>query len=146
MYIKKFLTIFLLFFSLNTYAAEYVVKMLNIGESGPMVFEPDYLKISKGDTVIFEMTDPNHNAILVAGPKGGTNIDTEYAPKTSYTFAVEGLYFYQCTPHTLMGMAGFIEVGNNANKAEVIEAVNKFEEGVVVPNAKGRMLKLIEAN
>ena len=45
-----------------------------------------------------------------------------------------------------MGMAGFIEVGNNANKAEVIEAVNKFEEGVVVPNAKGRMLKLIEAN
>ena len=45
-----------------------------------------------------------------------------------------------------MGMAGFIEVGNNANKAEVIEAVNKFEEGVVVPNAKGRMQKLIEAN
>lgn len=65
MYIKKFLTIFLLLFSLNTYAAEYVVKMLNIGESGPMVFEPDYLKISKGDTVIFEMTDRSINTFTL---------------------------------------------------------------------------------
>ena len=31
-------------------------------------------------------------------------------------------------------------------KGTLEPAVNKFEEGVVVPNAKGRMQKLIEAN
>ena len=42
--------------------SEHVVKMLNMGEGGAMIFEPAVLKVSKGDTIHFKATDPSHNA------------------------------------------------------------------------------------
>ena len=32
-------------------AAEFEVKLLNKGEKGAMVFEPDYIKAAPGDTI-----------------------------------------------------------------------------------------------
>ncbi|TGS56679.1 pseudoazurin, partial [Mesorhizobium sp. M3A.F.Ca.ET.201.01.1.1] len=43
-------------------AAEHVVQMLNKGEKGSMVFQPDFVRAAPGDTVKFVPTDKTHNA------------------------------------------------------------------------------------
>ncbi len=42
-------------------AADYEIHMLNKGEAGTMVFEPNFLAIQPGDTVTFIPTDKGHN-------------------------------------------------------------------------------------
>ena len=48
-------------------AADHVVKMLNKGKAGMMVFEPALVKVKPGDTVTFVPTDKSHNAESIAG-------------------------------------------------------------------------------
>ncbi len=48
-------------------AAEFQVKMLNKGEKGAMVFEPDLVKAAPGDTIKFVSVDPGHNAETIKG-------------------------------------------------------------------------------
>lgn len=43
----------------------YEVKMLNRGESGSMVYEPDLLALQPGDTLRFIATHPSHNAASI---------------------------------------------------------------------------------
>jgi len=51
---QSLLFIFLFLVQLNLFSADHTVKMLNQGATGIMVFEPAYLKINPGDTVIFK--------------------------------------------------------------------------------------------
>src|SRR5690606_8358648 len=53
-------------------AAEIEIRMLNKGEKGAMVFEPDYVKAAPGDTIRFVSTDKGHNAETIKGmiPEG----------------------------------------------------------------------------
>lgn len=48
-------------------AEEFEVKMLNKGETGMMVFEPDLVKVAPGDTVRFVPTNPGHNVESIKG-------------------------------------------------------------------------------
>ena len=47
--------------------SEHIVKMLNIGDGGQMIFEPAVIKVSVGDTVHFKATDMSHNSVTVDG-------------------------------------------------------------------------------
>ncbi|HET7612761.1 MAG TPA: plastocyanin/azurin family copper-binding protein, partial [Gemmatimonadaceae bacterium] len=53
-------------------AVEIEVKMLNKGEKGMMVFEPDFIKAAPGDTIRFVPVDKGHNAETIKGmiPEG----------------------------------------------------------------------------
>ena len=46
-------------------AEEHIVKMLNNGAGGMMIFEPAVLSVNKGDTVKFVATDMAHNSASV---------------------------------------------------------------------------------
>ena len=49
------------------FAENHEVKMLNKGADGErMVFEPAFLQIAPGDTVVFLPTDKSHNAETLA--------------------------------------------------------------------------------
>ena len=48
-------------------AAETVVKMLNKGQNGVMVFEPELVTVAPGDTVRFVPTDKGHNVESLKG-------------------------------------------------------------------------------
>ena len=48
---KLALTLFLTLYTLSAFSQDHVVKMLNAGKEGMMVFEPAVLSIKKGDTV-----------------------------------------------------------------------------------------------
>tara|TARA_B100000941_G_scaffold224627_1_gene166877 strand:+ start:1132 stop:1527 length:396 start_codon:yes stop_codon:yes gene_type:complete len=105
-------------------AEEHEIKMLNFSESGPMVFEPGFLRVEPGDTVIFKPVDLAHNTETVSTmiPEGGQEWLGKINEEVRVTLTTEGVYVYQCTPHLILGMVGVIQVGKPSNLEEVIEA------------------------
>ena len=99
------------------HAAEFEVKMLNRGEKGAMVFEPDFLAVAPGDTVHFVPTDKGHNVETIDGmiPEGAEGFKTKFNEPISVTFDKEGVYGVLCKPHYAMGMVGLVVVGEPSN-------------------------------
>ena len=117
----------------------HVVKMLNEGNQGAMIFEPAFIKINTCDSIKFEMTDAGHNAVTVAAPNDSIPFDTEYKPSTTVQFDTNGLYLYKCTPHAMMAMAGLIQVSDASNKEAMKAEIDKFESNVMMQPVKTRM-------
>ncbi len=105
-------------------AEEFEVKMLNKGEKGVMVFEPDLILAAPGDTVRFVPTDKGHNAETIKGmlPEGAEHFKSKFNEEFVMTLDAEGIYGIKCTPHYAMGMVALIRVGEPVNFAEA-EAV-----------------------
>ena len=108
-------------------AENFYVEMLDHGDSGHMVFEPAFLHIEPGDTVVFVPTDPGHNVASIDAmiPVGVDHIESAIMGEPMpVTFTEEGVYGLECTPHFGMGMVALIEVGSpDANLATATEAV-----------------------
>ena len=90
-------------------AADIVVKMLNTGKEGPMVFEPSYVKAAVGDTIVFQSAEKGaHQSVSMLVPAGAkawsSPIDQDFKVKVEK----EGVYLYSCLPHKAMGMVGVI--------------------------------------
>jgi pseudoazurin len=127
---KKITTLLVLFsLSLPAFAAEHVVKMLNNGSGGMMIFEPAVLSVNKGDTVKFVATDMAHNSASTIIPAGAKPWKGMMSRDISVTFDTEGVYVYECTPHKMMAMVGVIKVGN-ANNLDVVK-----KEALIVKSA-----------
>ena len=120
--ITTLLTLFLL--TMPAIAEQHIVKMLNSGKDGMMVFEPAVLSVNVGDIVKFEATDMAHNSASVLTPAGATPWNGEMSKDISVTFNAEGVYVYESTPHAMMAMVGVIKVGN----ASVNDATKLFAE------------------
>jgi pseudoazurin len=107
--------------------SEHIVKMLNSGVGGNMIFEPAVIKVSKGDTIHFKATDMSHNAVSLDGmiPNGATSWAGELNQDISVTLDTEGVYVYQCDPHAMMAMIGVVQVGEAVNLSEVKDLASK---------------------
>lgn len=117
------------------FAETHEVKMLNKGADGErMVFEPAFLQIVPGDTVVFLPTDKSHNAETLAEmiPEEAEGFEGKINQQVEYTFDVEGLYGVICKPHYAMGMVMTIEVG------DVDAAPASYFEGRMPKKAKER--------
>jgi pseudoazurin len=101
-------------------AAEVEIKMLNKGEKGAMVFEPDFVSVAPGDTIRFVPTDKGHNAETIKGmiPEGAEAFKSKFNEELTVTLDKEGVYGVKCTPHYGMGMVALIEVGQPVNLEE----------------------------
>nr|WP_245999494.1 pseudoazurin [Paracoccus methylarcula] len=99
--------------------------MLNKGEKGAMVFEPDFVKAAPGDTIHFVATDKWHNAEIIQGmiPDGAEAFKGEMNEDVIVTLSQEGVYGVKCAPHYGMGMVALIEVGVPEN----IDAAKQFD-------------------
>ena len=95
---KLFTTLLLLagplLFSAPAFAAEHVVKMLNNGAGGMMIFEPAALSVNVGDTVKFEATDMAHNTASVLTPAGATPWRGAMKEEVSIKLNTPGVYVY----------------------------------------------------
>ncbi|MFN4126146.1 pseudoazurin [Pannonibacter indicus] len=98
-------------------AADHEVKMLNKGEAGAMVFEPELITIAPGDTVTFKATDAGHNAETIPGmlPDGAEPFAGKMGKDVTVTFTQEGVYGIKCKPHLGMGMVAAVIVGAPVN-------------------------------
>ncbi|EPR19269.1 pseudoazurin [Agrobacterium sp. TS43] len=100
-------------FPLQASAETFEVKMLNRGEKGPMVFEPDFLEIAPGDRVRFVPTHKSHNAATIDGmiPEGAEGFKGRINDEFETGFEKPGFYGIKCSPHYGMGMVMLIKVG-----------------------------------
>lgn len=109
------------------WSVEHVVRMLNAGTDGPMVFEPAFVRAQVGDTLRFELTTTGHFVRSLAVPDGVT----PWLSVLDQAFVVplerEGLYFYNCPPHLMMGMVGLIQVGEAVNRTNAIEVMKSTQ-------------------
>lgn len=101
-------------------AADHEVQMLNKGEKGTMVFQPDFIQAAVGDTVTFVPTDKGHDAESIKGmiPEGAEPFKGKINQPVTVTVNAEGVYGVKCTPHYGMGMVALIVVGNPVNLEE----------------------------
>ena len=96
-----------LFFAAPSWAVD-----VSMGAGGNLVFEPNEITISAGDTVHFiNEALPPHNIIVEARP----DLSREallFAPGESQdvVFADKGDYNYWCGPHQGAGMTGIVHV------------------------------------
>ncbi|RWK24641.1 MAG: pseudoazurin [Mesorhizobium sp.] len=107
-------------------AAEHVVQMLNKGEKGSMVFQPDFVRAAPGDTVKFVPTDKTHNAESIKDmvPEGAQPFRGKPSEEITVTLTKEGVYGVKCAPHYGMGMVALIVVGKSVN-LDAAEAVTQ---------------------
>ncbi len=85
---------------------------ITMGSGGNLVFEPNEITISAGDTVTFTNGAlPPHN-VMVDGHPELSHADLAFAAGDSFdlTFAEVGDYNFQCDPHAGAGMKGVIHV------------------------------------
>lgn len=111
-------------FGSSAMAAEVTVQMLNKGAKGPMVFEPDLVKIAPGDTVHFVATDKSHDVESIKGmlPDGAEPFAGKPNEDVTVTFSQEGVYGIKCNPHYGMGMVAVVVVGAPVN-LDAVKAV-----------------------
>ena len=98
-------------------AADHEVRMLNKGDKGAMVFEPDFVAAAAGDTLTFIPTDKSHNAESIPGmlPEGAEKFKGKFNEKYTLTLTTEGVYGIKCLPHYGMGMVLLAIVGKPVN-------------------------------
>lgn len=106
-------------------AAEHEVRMLNVGDTGIMVFEPALLRIASGDSVTFVPVDPGHNAESIRGmlPEGARPFRGPLDKKVTTMFTEPGVYGIVCLPHLNMGMVALIVVDDPSPNLEAAKAV-----------------------
>ncbi len=123
-------TLIFILFSFHASSEAHVVKMLNAGKEGMMVFEPAVLTIKKGDTVKFVATDVSHNSSSVDGmiPEGATPWVGALSQDIEVTLTKEGVYVYQCTPHNMMAMVGVIKVESSPNLEQVKQQAQTYKK------------------
>ncbi|OYQ40908.1 hypothetical protein CHU94_07205 [Rhodoferax sp. TH121] len=117
-------------FASPAWSTEHVVRMLNAGADGSMVFEPAFVYAQVGDTVRFEPTSTGHFVRSLAVPDGAKPWLSELDVPFVVTLSHQGLYFYNCPPHLMMGMVGLIQVA---------EAVNRSTATAVMKSTQGRI-------
>ena len=123
-------TLFLILYALSASSQDHIVKMLNAGKEGMMVFEPAVLSIKKGDTVKFVATDVAHNSSSVEGmiPEGAQPWVGPMNQDIEVTLTEEGVYVYQCTPHNMMAMIGIIKVETTSNLDSIKEKAEVYKK------------------
>lgn len=114
-------------------AADHQVQMLNRGEKGVMVFQPDLIVAAPGDTVTFIPTDMSHNAETTKDmiPDDAEPFKGKANEQVTVKRDQEGVYGVKCAPHYGMRMVALVVVGKPANleNAKAVKQTGKARKG-----------------
>lgn len=111
---RYFLLMLALLAATPALAATHEVRLFNRNDRGPMIYEPDFLRIAPGDSVRFIPEQPGHNAATIDGmiPAGAEPFKSRINEDFTVTLTVPGSYGIKCSPHFAMGMVMLIAVGD----------------------------------
>ena len=100
-----------LFLSFTLAASAYAAD-IQMGAGGNLVFEPNEVTISVGETVTFTNGDlPPHNIVFLDHPElSHPDLAFMSGEQFPVTFDKAGDYEFQCEPHAGAGMKGVIHV------------------------------------
>ena len=121
---KTLILIFLSSFT-SAFAADTTIEMLNKSGKEIMVFSNKIVSVNVGDTVFWKATSKGHNVEFIKGgtPEGVTKFKSKMNKDAEFKFEKPGIYAYWCTPHKMMGMIGFVVVGNDKSNLEAIKSI-----------------------
>jgi len=121
---KTLILIFLSSFT-SAFAADTTIEMLNKSGKEIMVFSNKIVSVNVGDTVFWKATSKGHNVEFIKGgtPEGVPKFKSKMNKDAEFKFEKPGIYAYWCTPHKMMGMIGFVVVGNDKSNLEVIKSI-----------------------
>ena len=122
----------IIFLPAISWAKKYKVEMLNVKNGKSMIFEPAFLKIEKGDQVIFMPVDSGHNSRSIFVPVGSYNWKGENNQEIVFNYQKEGVYIYQCSNHLVMGMVGVIQVGSPLNLEEAKDFIKSYKKKIAI--------------
>ena len=123
-HMKIIFLVFLIFFSQNSFGANYQVTMNNRDSAGNrLAFDKEILSISSGDSVTWLPVDKGHNIEMVASPNN-LKFSSSAGEEVTLKFEDPGIYYYRCSPHKSAGMIGLIIVDNNYSNIEQIKSSN----------------------
>jgi len=129
----------ILFLTTGRGQAELIeVRMLNRGEHGSMVFEPDYVELQPGGALQFRVGHRSHNAASIEGmvPEDYPGFKGQIDEEIAVTFDQPGIYGIKCSPHFGMGMVMLVRVGD-------VEVPDDFD-GVAMPSrARKRFAEIL---
>ncbi|WP_462380030.1 pseudoazurin [Pseudomonas sp. Marseille-QA0892] len=123
---KKHLALALLTLASPFVMAEtHEVRMYSKGETGKMVYQPDFIAIAPGDSVHFVTDHGKHDSATIPGllPEGAKPFKSEINENITVTFDVPGVYGIQCTPHLSKGMVMLVQVGDKQPAPELPEGL-----------------------
>ena len=127
------------------WAETYEVKMLNRGALGPMVYEPEFIKLKPGDKLKFLASSSGHDAVSIEGmaPAGAQPFKGKINEEIEVAFTETGLYGIKCLPHYAMGMVMLIQVGETdlnslSIPSDVPESAQKRFKDIVSRATKNR--------
>ena len=100
-----------LFLSFSLAASAYAAE-ITMGSGGNLIFSPNELTISVGETVKFINGElPPHNMVVKDHPElSHTDLAFMGGESFEVTFPESGDYEFQCDPHAGAGMTGIIHV------------------------------------
>lgn len=91
--------------------------IVTMGDGDSLLYEPEELKVSVGDTVVWDNVTGSHNVVFNRVPDGidaeaisEPVLATETGPAHIVTFETPGTYTYYCSPHRELGMFGKVIV------------------------------------
>ncbi len=99
-------------------AEVHEVQGINYRKYESMFFEPQFLRVEPGDSVVFVVEDFDHQPQSVFIPEGADHWKAEKGKSITVELNREGVYIYDCAYHNVMGMAGVILVGRPVNSEE----------------------------
>lgn len=108
-------------------AGEHVVRMIDSGPEGAMIFHPAVVYARPGDTVRYVPTNPGHNAELISGmlPAGVAVRRGPVGREFVLRVTAPGIYGVKCAPHYSAGMVGLVQVGPGAPNLDTALAVSR---------------------
>ena len=123
--LKKILILIFLSSFTSAFAADTTIEMLNKSGKEIMVYSNKIVSVNVGDTVFWKATSKGHNVEFIKGgtPEGVTKFKSKMNKDAEFKFEKPGIYAYWCTPHKMMGMIGFVVVGNDKSNLEVIKSI-----------------------
>ena len=123
--LKKILILIFLSSFTSAFAADTTIEMLNKSGKEIMVFSNKIVSVNVGDTVFWKATSKGHNVEFIKGgtPVGVPKFKSKMNKDVEFKFEKPGIYAYWCTPHKMMGMIGFVVVGNDKSNLEVIKSI-----------------------
>jgi|GEM_PF-226907 len=106
-------------------AVDHRVEALNVhpdDRSRRMLYHPSILRIAPGDRVNFVPVDRGHNVESFPDmlPEDVDQFRAPINEALTVQFAAEGTHGYFCAPHRVMGMIGFVLVGDFTRNLDAV--------------------------
>lgn len=116
-------------------------------DGAQMAFAPAVLRVGVGDTVRFEHADRGHNVESHDDmlPDGATGFGGRLGEEFEVTFDSEGTYGYFCRPHRMMGMIGYVLVGDFTRNLDAVRAASDALPGPMSANRAAEYMAQIDA-